>query len=222
MDIFRRMTVSRALRRSSRSHVAGIMPNAAASDVPRLHDRRALRARHRRVRRSGAVLRPGTDGRRRRRLDALAPEPAQPGQDVILVVVRARMEARRPLGRRQSLRLSRAPERDGRVREDDEHRPASRRVRSSASLSAGVACRTSAWATSSRTRPSGSGRRPDSGWRSDRCASCSGGYAIIATASKRRRKPAPGDRGPQLRRHDRLFRPRAIARSRRPPRRSAR
>ena len=180
------MTVCRALRRSSRRKpIAGIMPNAAASDVPRLHDRRSLRTRHRRVRRSGAVLRPGTDGRRRRtaRRAGAGSRAARAGRDSGRL--RARMAARRPLGRRQSLRVSRASERDGRLRED-----ARLGRRRAASCPWGL-CRLaravgrSAWATSSRTPPSGSGRRPDSGWRSDRCGSCSGGCAIIATASKK-------------------------------------
>ena len=144
------------------------------------------------------------------RLDTLAPEDASKGQDVILVafVHGWKHDARSD---DDNLSAFRALLNETVDYEKATARPAGHPVRSLAFLSAGAACRTSASATPSRTRHSGGGRRPDSGWRSDRCASCSGGSAIIAIAAKGRRKSASGDRRPQLRRHDRLFRPRAVA-----------
>ena len=117
------------------------------------------------------------------RLEALAPDNSTTGEDVILVV------------------FVHGWQHDART--DDDNLTAFRALLSKTveyekrHASAGVAprpvlgvfvgwrgFRISAWATPSRMRPSGPGRRPGNGLRWARCASCSGGCAIIATASK--------------------------------------
>ena len=182
-----------------------------APDVSRLHDRRSLRARDRRVRRSRAVLRPGTDGRRRKkaRRAGAGSRAARAGRDPGRL--RARMAARRPLGRRQPVRVSCAFERDGRLRED------ARLGRRRGASCPGRFCRLAREV----------GVRPGRRHRGRHVLGAAGGRTagggrigpgVVREAAplsqppkEEPRKPAPGDRGPQLRRHDRLFRPRPVS-----------
>ena len=146
-----------------------------------------------------------------KRLDALAPDPAQPGAGRDSGRLRARMAARRPLGRREPLRVSCAFERNGRLRENA--RLGRRRAASCPWGFCRLAGLVGVWPGRRRRGRhvlGAAGGRTAGGGRI--------GPGVVREAAplsqppkEEPRKPAPGDRGPQLRRHDRLFRPRAVA-----------